>query len=299
MVMNNKTQLSRTRVKYGSTGRLQVVLTAACLLFALYTLLPLFWVVVASTKTNQSLLYSFGLWFSGKFSFFSNVHELFTFQNGIFLHWLVNTLLYSVVSAVGATVICALGGFALAKYRFRGRIAIIAVVGIAVMVPTTALVLPMYLLVAKVHLVNNPAAFILPSLVSPFGLFLMTVYMSVAVPNELLEAATIDGAGTIRVLWSLVFPMISPVIVTVLLLNLVSSWNNYFLPLVVFSKSSAYPATVGLATWNQLATVGAGNEILYTLIACGGLVIMLPLVIAFLVLQRQWRKTIAIGGLTG
>lgn len=283
----------------GTTRGARTLLTSICVLFAAYTLLPIFWVVVASTKTNESLLYSFGLWFSGKFSLFHNLSQLFTFQGGIFLRWFLNTVLYSVTSAVGATAISALGGYALAKYRFRGRTAIMAVVGIAVMIPTTALVLPVYLLVDKVHLVNNPAAFILPSLISPFGLFLMTLYTTVAVPNELLEAATIEGAGAGRVFARVALPLVTPGLVTVLLLNLVSSWNNYFLPLIVFSKSSVYPATVGLATWSQLANAGAGNEILYTLIACGGLVTMVPLVVAFLMLQRQWRKTIAIGGLTG
>lgn len=283
-----------------SRGAMVSVLHIACVLFALYTLLPLFWIVVASTKTNESLIYSFGLWFSGKFSFFANLRELFSFQGGAFLHWFLNTIFYSGVSALGATGIATMGGFALAKYRFRGQNVILGVTGLAIMVPTTALALPVYLLMSRVHLVNNPAAIILPSLVSPFGLFLMTLYIAVAVPNELLEAATVDGASGGRILVRVVFPLVTPAVVTVLLFSLVSTWNNYFLPLIVFSKSSVYPATVGLSIWSSLANNGgAGNQILFTLIACGGLVTMAPLVIAFLVLQRYWKRTIAIGGMTG
>lgn len=283
-----------------SAATMTSVLHIACILFALYTLLPLFWIVVASTKTNESLIYSFGLWFSGKFAFFDNLREIFAFQGGAYLRWFLNTIFYSGVSALGATGIATIGGFALAKYRFRGQALILGVTGLSIMVPTTALALPVYLLMSRIHLINNPAAIILPSLVSPFGLFLMTLYISAAVPNELLEAATIDGAGGGRVLLRVVFPLVTPAVVTVLLFSLVSTWNNYFLPLIVFSKSSTYPATVGLSIWSQLANGGgAGTQILYTMIACGGLITMAPLVIAFVVLQRYWKRTIAMGGMTG
>lgn len=274
-------------------------MNAACIVFALYTLLPLYWVLVSSTKTNESLLYSFGFWFSGKFAFFSNLENLFTFQGGVFLRWFVNTVVYSVVAACGATAISAIGGFALAKYRFHGRRVILAVTAVAIMVPTTALGLPIFLLMSKVHLVNNPAAFILPSMVSPFGLFMMSLYTATAVPNELLEAASLDGAGGGRTFARVALPLVRPALVTVLLFNLVATWNNYFLPLILFSKSAVYPATVGLATWSELATAGDGQEILYTLIICGGLITMIPLVAAFLLLQRQWKTTISTSGLTG
>ncbi len=136
-----------------------------------YALLPLFWLVVNSTKTQRSLFTTFGLWFGGKFALWDNIRQAFTYDNGIFVRWLENTLLYVAVGAGGATFLATLAGYGLAKYDFPGKRAAFAVVLGAVAVPGTALAVPTFLLFSSLHLTNTPWSIILPSLVSPFGLY--------------------------------------------------------------------------------------------------------------------------------
>jgi multiple sugar transport system permease protein len=118
-----------------------------------------------------------------------------------------------------------------------------------------------------------------------------------SVPNELLEAARIDGAGEIRTFARVALPVIKPALVTVLLFSMVATWNNFFLPLVMLSDDKLYPLTVGLQSWLQAATIQSGNQVLFNLIITGSLVSILPLVITFLLLQRYWRGGLTLGSL--
>ena len=261
-----------------------------------YTLMPLVYLVIASTKTQPDLFETFGFWFGHTDALWQNIATVFTFQDGIFGRWLLNTAVYSSASAVGATMLCSAAGYAFARYDFRGRNALFAVVLGAVMIPQTALVIPIFLLLSKVGLVDTPLAVILPSLVFPLGVYLMRVYVEQAVAADLLDAARLDGAGEIRVFATIALPLVTPAAVTVLLLSFVATWNNYFLPLVMLSTPSLYPATVGLASWYSTASVGGGSQALFPLVMTGSLVAVLPVLLAFLGLQRFWRGDLASGG---
>ena len=280
------------------TDRRSSLLTLGMLALLLYFLLPLFWLVVSATKTTSDLFSTFGLWFSGDFSLLRNIHDTFTYDGGVYGRWMLNTLAYSVVSAGGATLLAALGGYGFAKFRFRGdRLAFNLVLG-AVMVPTTALAIPTYLLFAKAGLVNTPWAIILPSLVNPFGLYLMRIYAADAVPDSILEAARIDGAGEARIFFRIALRLLGPGLVTVLLFTLVATWNNYFLPLIMLNDPKLYPITVGLASWAAQAQnggAGASSDML-ALVVTGSLLSIIPLVVAFLMLQRYWQSGLATGG---
>lgn len=278
--------------------RRSTVLTVVCWALLAYFMLPLAWLLVNSTKTNADLFSTFGLRFGTEFALFDNLSALASYQDGIFLRWFGNTVLYSVVGAGGAALIAAMGGYALAKYDFTGRRGVLAAVLGAAAVPGTALAVPTYLLFSEWGLVNTEAAVILPALASPFGLFLMMVYAQDAVPDSLLEAARIDGAREGRIFWSIGFRLLAPGFVTVLLFQLVATWNNYFLPLIVLNESDKFPLTVGLSLWNELANAGGVNltEPLYPLVITGSLLAVVPLVVAFVVLQRYWQSGIATGG---
>jgi multiple sugar transport system permease protein len=278
-------------------GRRSPVLTLAMLAFLVYFLLPLFWLVVASTKTTGDLFSSFGLWFADDFSLPHNVREVFVAENGVYARWLLNTALYAVVSAGGAALLAALGGYGFAKFRFPGNNALFGVVLGSIMVPSTALAIPTYLVFSKVGLVNTPWAIILPSLVNPFGLYLMRVYAQDAVPDGLIEAARIDGAGEFRIFWQVAMRLLAPGFVTVLLFTLVATWNNYFLPLIMLNNPSLYPVTVGLANWAAQASMGGGasGDVL-PLVVTGSLLSIIPLVVAFLMLQRYWQSGLGAGG---
>ncbi|NEC92447.1 carbohydrate ABC transporter permease [Streptomyces sp. SID12501] len=279
-------------------GRRSTPLTIAMLAALAYFLLPLLWLLIASTKSTQDLINSFGLWFSDTPQLLTNIRDTFTQDDGVFLHWLLNTLLYAGVSAVGAAILAAAAGYGFAKFRFRGNGAAFNLVLGAVMVPATALAIPTYLLFAKVGLVNTPWAIILPSLVSPFGLYLMRVYAQDAVPDSILEAARVDGAGEFRIFFQIVLRLLAPGLVTVLLFTLVATWNNYFLPLIMLNDPDLYPITVALSSWAAQAQnggAGASSDML-ALVVTGSMISVVPLVVAFVLLQRYWQSGLATGG---
>jgi multiple sugar transport system permease protein len=263
-----------------------------------YFLIPVWWLFVASTKNTQGLFSGSGaLWFNG-FHLFSNVHDLFTYNHGEYLRWFRNSMLYAFSGGLGATVIAVLAGYGFAKFKFPGRNLMFALLLGSVMVPLTALVIPTFIMMSNLRLTDTIWAVILPSLLSPFGVYLMRVYVSASVPDELLDAARVDGAGEFRTFFQVALPLMRPAVVTVLLLSVVGTWNNYFLPLTMLSSSRLYPITVGIGLWEQLASSnnGGGNA-LWSLIILGSLVSIIPLIIAFLTLQKYWQGGLAVGSL--
>ncbi|GID27898.1 ABC transporter permease [Paractinoplanes brasiliensis] len=272
-----------------------MLLTVLTGLIAVYSLFPLAWLLINSTKTQDGLFSSFGLWFDdGKFALFSNIADTFTYDNGIFLRWLGNTLLYVVAGAGGATFLALLAGYGLAKFDFVGKKAVFAIVIGAVAVPPTALAVPTFLMFSKMGLTNTPWAVIIPSLISPFGLYLMWTFSAQAVPTEMLEAARVDGAGEFRTLFRLSVPLLMPGIVTTLLFTMVATMNNYFLPLIMLKNPDWYPLTVGLNSWNAQAAT-AGGEAVFNLVITGSLITVVLLLAAFLSLQRYWQSGLAAG----
>ncbi|MCZ9346702.1 carbohydrate ABC transporter permease [Streptomyces sp. TRM76130] len=274
--------------------RRSVLLTVLTGLVLVYSLLPLAWLLISATKSQEGLGDSFGLWFDDDFVLWSNIADTFSYDDGVFTRWLLNTLMYVVLGAGGATLLAVLGGYALAKYRFPGKKAVFAVVIGAVAVPTTALAVPTFLLFSEMGLTDTPWAVIIPSLISPFGLYLMWVFATEAIPTELMEAARIDGASEARTFFRVALPLLAPGMVTVLLFTMVATWNNYFLPLIMIKDPDWYPLTVGLNSWNAQAQT-AGGEVVFNLVITGSLITIVPLVAAFLLLQRYWQSGLAAG----
>ncbi len=276
------------------SASLQVAMT----LMLVYAVLPLFWLLVNASKTQEALFGTFGLWFGGKFALWGNIHDTLTYDHGVYLRWLGNTLLYVTAGAGGATFLATLAGYGLAKFDFLGKRGVFAVVLGAVAVPGTALAVPTFLLFSSMGLTNTPLAVIIPSLISPFGLYLIWAYARDAVPAELLEAARIDGAGEIRTFFTISLRLLSPGVVTVLLFTVVATWNNYFLPLIMLSQPTWYPLTVGLNEWSaQSRTVG--GQAIYNLVITGSLLTVIPIVAAFLFMQRYWQSRLVAGGVKG
>ena len=280
---------------YRRGGRRSLTLTLLTSIVAIYSLIPLVWLLINATKTQEGLLSSFGLWFdNGKFALWDNIHQTLTYDNGVFVRWLGNTVLYVVVGAGGATFLATLAGYGLAKFDFVGRRGVFAVVIGAVAVPSTALAVPTFLMFSKMGLTNTPWAVLIPSLISPFGLYLIWVYAADAIPDELLEAARIDGAGEIRIFLTVTLRQLVPGIITVALFTMVQTWNNYFLPLIMLSEPKWYPLTVGLNQWSAQAN-GAGAQPIFNLVLTGSLLTIIPLVVAFLLMQRFWQSGLSAG----
>jgi multiple sugar transport system permease protein len=283
---------------YGLRRGTVTIITAACVLFAVFTLIPIAWIVINSTKTQANIFETFGFWFASPFEFFRTFGLLF--QNvdgyGTFIQWLGNTALYAALGGGGATILSALAGYGLARFRFRGARLVFAVLIASLLVPVTALAIPLYLTYAKAHLINSLWGIVLPSIVSPVGVYLMRTYTDISVPRELLDAARIDGAGELRIFLRVALPLMVPGLLTVLLINVVTTWNNYFLPLLIFNINTRYPLTVGLGLWSSRA-VNSGDANLYPMLVMGGLVTIIPLIALFLILQRYWRGGMLLGSI--
>lgn len=264
---------------------------AIMFLLAIYFLLPIYFLVVAATKPQGDLASTFGLAFS-HFNLFQNLGTLFGQGNGIFALWALNSVIYAVLGAAVGTLISALCGYALAKFRFRGREFLFSVILGGVLVPTTALALPLFLLFSAAGLVNTYLAVFLPSIVSPFGVYLARIFASAAVPDEILESARLDGAREFRTFFSVAFKLMTPSLVTIFLFQFVGIWNNFFLPMVMLQKESLFPITLGLYEWNgQTARIPLLQESVIT----GALVSIVPVIIVFILLQRFWRTGLAAG----
>ena len=263
--------------------------------FLVYFLLPLLWLAIAATKSNSGLFDSFGLWFADDFNLLANIGDVLSYGGGEYARWLANTAGYAIVSAGGAALLAAWAGYGFAKYEFPGKRLLFGIVLASIMVPTTALAIPTYLLLSEVGIVDTPLAIIIPSLVSPFGIYLMRIYAADAVDDSLIEAARIDGASELLIFWKVAFRLLAPGFVTVLLFTLVATWNNYFLPLVMLNDPTYFPVTVGLAQWNAAATGGGGSQALFSLVVTGSLLSIVPLIAAFLMLQRYWQTGLGTG----
>ncbi|MFF2271611.1 carbohydrate ABC transporter permease [Agromyces sp. NPDC058136] len=260
----------------------------------LYCVLPLWWLVVNSTKTLDSLYDSFAFWFSGEFALFQNIVDTFTYADGIFMRWLGNTVLYVVLGAGGATVLATLAGYGLAKYNFPGRKWVFAIILGAMAIPGSVLAVPQFLLFSNLGLTNTPWSVVIPSMVSAFGLYLVWVYAREAIPDELMEAARLDGAGEIRIFFQISLRQLAPALITVLMFAVVATWNNYFLPLIMLSDERWYPLPLGLAQWSAQAS-GVGTDPIPNLVITGSLLTVIPITAAFLYLQRYWQSGLTAG----
>ena len=267
-----------------------VLPTVALLLGAVYCLLPVTWVVVASTKNPNELFSTFtfapsdGLW--------DNIVNLTAYQNGAYWRWMANTALYAGLGAVLSAALSGLTGYALAKFRFPGRTAMFNVLLAGVLVPGITLAIPQYLMLARVGLTNSYLSVLLPSIISPYGIYLSRVYADAAVPDSLVEAARTDGATEFRVFRSVALPIMRPGLVTVFLFQFVAIWNNFMLPFVMLSDDRTFPLTVGL---HLLLSQGADQPVLYSQVIAGALLSIVPLVALFLALQRYWRVDLISG----
>ncbi|GFJ96202.1 carbohydrate ABC transporter permease [Phytohabitans rumicis] len=258
---------------------------------AVYTLLPVWWLIVAATKNRAQFTGTSPLWFAN-FALVDNVRELLTYRDGVFLRWMANSVAYTGGAALFGTLLAAMCGYALSKYRFPGREALFNVVLGGVLVPATALALPLFLIFSYVGATNTFWSVFLPSLVNPFGVYLAQIYASASVPDELLEAARIDGAGEVRTFFTVGSRLMFPGLVTIFLFHFVAVWNSFLLPLIMLGNERLFPVTLGLYTWNTQV-----NQLpeLRGLVLVGALLSIAPLVIAFLLLERFWRNGLATG----
>ena len=264
--------------------------TGVLLLGALYCLLPVAWVLVASSKSAGELFSTFT--FAPSTYLVENVVDLSAYRGGLFWRWMANTALYAGVGGFLSVVVSATAGYGLAKYRFAGKNAIFNILLAGVLVPGVVLAIPQYLLLAQVGLTNTYWSVLLPSIISPYGIYLARIYAGAAVPDDVIEAARTDGAREWKIFRSIAMPMMAPGLVTVFLFQFVAIWNNYMLPYIMLGNDQLFPITVGLS---GLLNQGASQPAMYTYVITGALLSIIPLIALFFTLQRYWQVDLAAG----
>ena len=291
------TTLATTRARRPAPARESILSRSAAMLVMLvctfYFLVPIWWLFIAASKDREQFTSTLPLWFAD-FNLFENIGKLAAYDNGVFFRWMLNSIIYAGAGAAIATVLATMAGYAIAKYPFRGKEAAFNVILGGVLVPATALALPLFLLFSQVGATNTCWSVFLPTLVTPFGVYLARIYASASVPDEIIEAARIDGAGEVRTFFTVATRLMAPAMVTIFLFQFVSIWNNFFLPLIMLRDQDLFPVTLGLYVWNT--QVSQIPEI-RSYVIVGALLSIVPLIIAFLGLQRFWRSGLGSGGL--
>jgi multiple sugar transport system permease protein len=270
--------------------RTSIVPTGVLVLGIVYALLPIIWVLIASTKTTTQLD-SYAAFRPGN-SLWANFQTLNAYQGGVFWTWMLNTALYAGGGAILSAIVSALAGYGFSKYRFRAKGLLFTMILVGMLVPAVVLAIPQYLLVAKIGLADTYWAVLIPSIISPYGIYLARLYAGASVPDEILEAARMDGSSEWRTFLRIGIPMMSPGLVTIFLFQFVAIWNNFLLPWLMLSSENKYPLTVGLFT---LLDAGTSQPALYSLVLTGAVLSILPLILLFFLLQRFWRVDLGAG----
>ena len=264
----------RPRGKVTSAGPVAYTLLA---LSALVSIFPLYWTLVAGSHSNHDIA-------STPPPFLPNASIFHNFKLALEQAPIGKAILNSVIVAgcitVGTVLCCTLAGFAFAKLRFRGSGLLLALVIGTMMVPTQLGIIPLFILIAKLHWVNQLQAVVLPTLVSAFGVFFMRQYLSQALPDELLEAGRVDGASTNRIFWSIVVPIARPAMAVLGMLTFLTAWNDFFWPIIALTTDNP---TVQVA----LAGLGTGYVPQRSIIMAGTLLGTLPVLVVFVVLGKQ------------
>lgn len=273
---------------------------AVLVFFALFFVVPIVWLLLAPTKTSGELLLNAPFSFGGLDALIANWNSLAAFQGGVVWTWLGNSVLYSGVALVVTLLVSIPAGYALALTEFRGRKALLMITLVVMLIPNTALVLPIFLELSAVRLIGNPLAVILPFSFFPFGVYLTYIYFSTSISKDLLDAARIDGAGEVRVFVKIAMPLATPVIALVGFFNLVGNWNNYFLPFVT-APGRKSPIQVGLVELLSNVplfnpTSSASVTISLPVLALATIVSVAPVLVIFLFSQRFLVSGMTAGG---
>ncbi|MCR1781883.1 carbohydrate ABC transporter permease [Nocardioides carbamazepini] len=295
MAIDTMPSIGRGLRLLASATRLTVLTLAA-----VFFLLPLVWLLLAPTKTDGELAsrHPFAL---GSFSRLSEAwSNLMSFNDGVVLTWAWNSVLYSVASLLIALAITLPAGYALATKRFAGRRLILTMTLVVMIVPNSALVLPLFLEMNALDLVNTAWAVILPSAFFPFGTYLAYTYYSASLPPELLDAGRIDGCSEWRLFLHIGLPLAKPLVGLLSFLSFTATWNNYFLPYVMLNETDKLNLPVGLqaliSSSSALRNAGASELPIHRPeAALAGLVMLVPVAIVFLACQRFVTR----GALTG
>lgn len=274
----------RRRQRTGGRWWLYVVLGLGLLAMVF----PFVWMILGSFKTDAEIR-QHPTEFLPRTPTLENYETLFGRLD--FTTFFVNSIVVAVFVTLGNIVFCSMVGYALAKLEFRGKKLLFALVLSTLMVPGVVTFVPLFVLTANLGLVNSYPGLILPFLISPLGVFLMRQFM-LSLPDELIEAARIDGAGEWRIFLRVIMPLCGPAVATLTILTFLASWNNFLWPLVVATTEDMYTLPVALALYSV-----SQNAARYGLMMAGAVVVVVPVLLVFVLLQRHFVQGIALTGI--
>ena len=266
----------------------RVVSLIILIVLALLFIFPLYWIVTGSFKTQQAVNARVPIWFPVEPTL-NNYERLF--MKPAFT-WLFNTVLICALSMGLTCVSAAMGGYALAKKRFPGRVFLFSLFICAMALPKQVILIPLLKEMAFLKMHNTMWAVILPTVGWPFGVFLMKQF-SEGIPNEMLEAARIDGAGEARTFIDIILPMIKPGIGALAIFTFITAWNDYFLQLIMLSSTQKLTISLGVAT------LQSENSTDFGLIMAGAALGSIPIIIIFLMFQKFFTRGITLGAVKG
>ncbi|UUN29785.1 carbohydrate ABC transporter permease [Streptomyces sp. FIT100] len=271
----------------------RLVVNGILALGIVYTFLPVTWLLFAATKDRQDMVRTGGFEF-GTFRLWENIEYTFAYGDGIIVRWMLNSLVYALGGGMICAFVCLLGGYAFDKFTFPAKGKFFGVVLMATMVPMTVLAMPIYLLGSEIGATNTYWGMLLPSMFGflPFGLYMSRVFSSSHVPDEIVEAARMDGAGEFAIFLRIALPTMRSPFMTLLLLSFNGIWNDFYTPLLMLSDHELYPLSLGIYGWFMEA---AAHPELYPMIMVGSVVSLIPVVALFLSLQKYWKSGLTTG----
>ncbi|MEU5951811.1 carbohydrate ABC transporter permease [Streptomyces sp. NPDC047525] len=262
-----------------------VLLAPLALLFAV----PLLWLLLSSVMSNAEInRFPPALWPSG----IDLGGYRYVLGNAMFPRWLMNSAIVSAVAVASNLVFGALGGYAFARMRFRGSRALLVLMLATMAVPFQLTMIPTFLVMKKLGLIDTLGALIVPSLVTPFAVFLLRQFF-LSLPRELEEAAWIDGCSRLRVLWAIVLPLARPALATVAVLTFLTTWNDLTWPLIAINHDTQYTLQLGLTTFQ------GQHHTRWSAVMAGNVITVLPVLLAFLVAQKAFIRSVTSSGLKG
>ena len=272
----------------GTSTGYKVFSAVVLILLAIFFLFPLYWIVTGSFKNKIEINANYPIWFPQEPTV-DNYARLF--EHPAF-HWLFNIIFISAMAMILTCLTAALAGYALGKKRFYGRGILFTIIICAMALPKQVIVIPLLQEMTFFHMNDNLWAVILPTVGWPFGVFLMKQF-SETIPNEILEAARVDGAGELRTFFSVVFPMIKPGIGALAIFTFVNTWNDYFLQLVMLTSDKNWTLPLAIANLQGEMSTDFG------LIMAGAALAAIPIVVVFIAFQKYFTQGIAMGAVKG
>ena len=272
----------------GTSTGYKVFAAVVLVLLAIFFLFPLYWIVTGSFKNVIEINANYPIWFPQNPTL-ENYAKLF--ERPAF-KWLFNIIFISAAAMVLTCLTAALAGYALGKKRFYGRAVLFTIIICAMALPKQVIVIPLLQEMTFFHMNDNLWAVILPTVGWPFGVFLMKQF-SETIPNEILEAARVDGAGELRTFFSVVFPMIKPGIGALAIFTFVNTWNDYFLQLVMLTSDKNWTLPLAIANLQGEMSTDFG------LIMAGAALAAIPIVAVFIAFQKYFTQGIAMGAVKG